>query len=193
MWRTTAVAAFTFAVLCWPSVAADPESLELAIVGKKSLDWPYPESQKDFETLLADQRAREKAGEKRVFWPAPPDIDLDLCITNTGKDKVSVYLGDGPSQLTLTLKGPGVTTANPGYSTAAELRQTHEVVLKPGKFLRIPLKRLADEVGGSQRLIYPTAPGEYTLSATYQLLTADGRKGPLLKSDEIKLQIKEKK
>src|SRR6476661_8647773 len=108
------VAPVAFAVLGSAAIAADPESLELAIVGKKSLDWPYPESQKDFETLLADQRAREKAGEKRVFWPAPSDIDLDLCITNTGKDKVSVYLGDGPSQLTLTLKGPGVTTANPG-------------------------------------------------------------------------------
>jgi hypothetical protein len=192
MTRIASVAAVAFAVLGGAAVAADPVSLELTLVGKKTLDWPYWESQKEFETLLADQRAREKAGEKRVFWPAPPDVDLNLCITNTGKEKVSVYFGAGPSHFTLTLKGPGVTTANPGDYTV-DFGQTHELVLKPGTNFQIPLKRLADGVGASQRLIYPTAPGEYTLSATYQLRNADGGKGPLLKSDEIKLRIKEKK
>jgi len=190
MVRMALVAILALTVLGGSAFAADPESLELTIVGKKTLDWPYPESQKGFEALLATQRAREKAGEKRIFWPAPPDVDLDLCITNTGKEKVSIYFGSG--RATLTLTGPGVTTANPaGYST--DFGQTHEFVLKPGKSLSIPLKRLADGAGGNHRFIYPTAPGEYRLSATYQLGTADGGKGPLLKSDEVKLRIKEKK
>jgi len=67
MTRIASVAAIALAVLGGAAVAADPVSLELTLVGKKTLDWPYWESQKEFETLLADQRAREKAGEKRVF------------------------------------------------------------------------------------------------------------------------------
>src|SRR5262245_64213272 len=95
-----AIAVLVFTVLGGSAVAADPESLELTIVGKKTLDWPYPESQKEFEALLATQRAREKSGEKRIFWPSPPDLDLNLCITNAGKEIVSVYFGSDRATLT---------------------------------------------------------------------------------------------
>ena len=55
------------------------------------------------------------------------------------------------------------------------------------------MKSLADGFRRMSRFIYPTAPGEYTISATYQLATEDGGKGPLLKSGEAKFKIAEPK
>jgi hypothetical protein len=43
------------------------------------------------------------------------------------------------------------------------------------------------------RNLYWTEPGEYTLSATYQLSDDQGGKTKLIKSEPVKLKVEEKK
>jgi len=187
------LAACGFALLAGGATAAEKESLELKLAGKtNTYAWPYAKSQKDFEASLNDLKAKKRMGEK-IIWPAPPTVDQVLRITNTGKEKVTIYVGGDPNVIALTVKGPGVIAIEPSYSSTTELRLPQPVALEPGKSHDIAVKWLADGFRTSARYIYPVAPGEYTLSATYQLSTAEGGKGPLLKSDEVKFSIAEMK
>lgn len=189
----TLVAACGLAILAVPAAAAEKELLDLKLVGKTATyAWPYAQSQKEFESALEELKAKKKMGEK-LIWPAPPTIDQVLRITNMGKEKVAVYVDGDPNVVTLNLKGPGVVQIDPGYTFTAELRLPKEVVLEPGKSHDVAVKWLADGFRSGSRYLYLTAPGEYKLSATYQLGTAEGGKGRLLKSDEIKFTIDEPK
>ena len=73
------------------------------------------------------------------------------------------------------------------------MREPKATVLDPGKSVEVPVRALADGFRRASRYLYPTAPGEYTLSATYQLTTAAGAKGPLLKSGEVRFKIHDRK
>jgi hypothetical protein len=193
MTRTLLTAACGLALLAGPVAAQEKAPVEMKLVLKKdSYPWPYAQGPKEFEAHLKDLLKRRKMLEE-VRFPAPPAIDLVLQITNTGKEKVTIYIEGDPNLLTLTLKGPGVVAVDPGFAFTAELRPAKPTELEPGKSVEVPVKYLADGFRRSSRYIYPTAAGEYTLSATYQLATRDGGKGAVLKGGEVKLKFEDKK
>jgi hypothetical protein len=185
--------ACSFVLVAGVAAADEKETLELKLAGKtNSYAWPYAQSQKDFESAIEDLKSKKKMGEQ-VIWPAPPVVDQVLQITNKGKEKVTIHVGGDPNLVTLTVKGPGVVTIDTSYSFTTELKMPQPVVLEPGKSHDIAVKWLADGFRSNSRYIYTVAPGDYTLSATYLLSDADGGKGPLLKSDEVKFSIAEPK
>jgi|SRR5262245_15475762 len=184
-------AACGLALLAASSVADDKMSLELKLVANKdTYPWPYAQGPKEFDSAMQEFMQKKKKGEE-VQFPAPPAVDFVLRITNTGKDKAVIHVGGDANVYTLELKGPGVVTVEPLVAFTTELRMAKEVTLEPGKSHEIPVKRLADGFRGGSRYVYPTASGEYTLKATYQLATADGGKGPVLKSGEAKIKFEE--
>jgi hypothetical protein len=186
-------AACGLALLAGPVAAEDKMAIELKLVLKKeTYDWPYAQGSKEFEAALQDLRKKRKAGQAAQF-PQPPGLDLALQITNTGSERMTVYIEGDANLLTLSLKGPGAVTVEPGLAVTTELREPKATVLEPGKSVGIPVRSLADGFRRVGRYLYPVAPGEYTLSATYQLATAEGAKGPLLKSAEVKFRIEDKK
>jgi hypothetical protein len=82
--------------------------------------------------------------------------------------------------------------SNP-VAVTLDFRGSQEVTLGPGKSYDIPLTHLRDGHRGVSRNLYWTEPGEYTLTATYQLADKEGNKGPLLKSKPVKVKVEEKK
>lgn len=193
MTRTFVAAWCGLALLSIPAAAQDKPPVELKLVAKKdTYPWPYGLGPKDLETSLKELIQQRKQMEA-VEFPAPPAVDLVLEIKNTGTEKTTVYIDGDVNVLTLQLKGPGVVTADPGLSFTADLRPAKPTELAPGKTVEIPVKYLSDGFRRGGRYIYPTAAGEYTVSASYQLATADGGKGAVLKSGEVKLKIEEKK
>jgi hypothetical protein len=191
--RLPVAAACGLAFLAGPAWAGEKTTLELKLVAnKEAVPWPHEQRPKDFDASLQDLIQKKKKGEA-VRLPPPPAVDLLLRITNTGKEKTTVYVDGDPNVTTLTVKGPGVVTVEPGLATTAEFRTPRAVVLQPGKSHDIPAKQLADGFRGAGRYVYVTAPGEYTITATYQLATAEGAKGPVLKSGEVKVRIEDPK
>jgi len=148
----------------------------------------------EFKKHLEEVAAAIKAGkDPNVKWPPAPPVELTLQITNTGKEDVTVYVGGDPNVFTLELKGPGVFTLSPPLAFTADFRLPRGMKLEPGKSYEIPLKSLTDGFRGASRLVYWTEPGDYTLSATYQLADAGGEKGAVLKSQPIKLKVEKAK
>jgi hypothetical protein len=190
MMRTLSVAVCALALVVAPAPAEEKMPLELKIVVKKeSYPWPYDLKPKEFEAKL-QQIIKKKSTDE---LPKPPAVDMVLEIKNTGKEKTTIFVGGDPNLLTVTVKGPSVVPAMPGLAVTTEFRVPSPVELAPGKTHEIPLKSLADGHRRVGRYIYTTVPGEYTISATYQLATEDGGKGPLLKSGEAKFKIEEPK
>lgn len=191
--RLALAAACGLALLAGPARAEEKTTLELKLVAnKEAVPWPYGQSPKEFEASLQQLVEKKKKGEA-VRYPAPPAVDVVLRITNTGKDKTTVYVDGDANVFTLTVKGPGVVTVEPGLPTTADFRAPKAVVLEPGKGHDIPVKQFADGFRQVGRYVYVTAPGDYTIAATYQLTTAEGAKGPVLKSGEVKVRIEEPK
>jgi hypothetical protein len=148
---------------------------------------------KEFKKALEEiAEAMKKNPRPAVKLPDPPKVDLVLEIVNDGKEDVTVHVGGDPNVYTLELKGPGVMTFTPPLAFTREFRVPKAVVIAPGKSYDIPVTQLKDGFRGASRFIYWTEPGEYTLTATYQLSDARGEKGALLKSKEIKLKVEEK-
>ena len=185
---------------CWPprpvgqvAHAAEPP-LELKLVATKATyPWPYAAPPKPFDANLQDLLAKHKKGEN-VEFPAPPAVEFVLKITNTGKEARTIHVEGRPERVALTLKGPGVVEVSPRLAFTTDFRSPKAVVLEPGKSHEIPIKKLADGFRGASRYVYPTAPGEYTLKATYLLATAERvRRGTTLTSDEIKITFEDKK
>lgn len=172
--------------------AAEPPMELKLLAAKAAYPWPYPDTAKEFDTRVQDLIGKQKKGEA-VEFPAPPAVDLVLQITNPGKEARTIHVGGDPNQWTLTLKGPGVVVVEPRLAFTTDLRMPTTVVLEPGKSHDIPVKKLADGFRGAGRYLYPTAPGEYTLTATYLLATADGAKGTTLTSDAVKITVADKK
>jgi hypothetical protein len=177
-------------LLVGPSVAEDKVPVELTLSLKKdSIAWPYGASAKEFEAKLKETIDAKKPEN----LPKPPAIEGVLRITNTGKEKATLYVEGDTNVLTLTLKGPGVTNANAGKAFTTDFRGPRAADLEPGKSVEIPVKSLSDGFRRASRYVYPLSPGEYKLSATYQLATQDGGKGPLLKSNEVTLKVESDK
>ena len=189
MFRTLLATAGAIALLTNSSAADEKETLEFKLVLKKeSIAWPYEQGPKEFEAKLKDalkQKAR--------MLPKPPALAITARVTNTGKEKVTIYVDGDANLLTMTLKGPGVVTAESGGAFTTDFRLPKAVALEPGKSHEIALTSLTDGFRRASRYIYPTSPGEYTLSATYQLTNSEGAKGTLLKSGEAKFKVEEPK
>lgn len=190
MTRAALTVACALSVLAAPAARADEkEPLELKLVLKKDkYDWPYDLAPADLEAKL-----KEAAKKKGAGLPRPPAVDLVLRITNAGKEKVTVYVNGDPNTYTLTLKGPGVQTATPLLAFTADFKFPKPIGLEPGKSHDVPVKALSDGFRGASRYVFPTAPGEYTLSATYQLSDRDGGKAAVLQGNEVKLTIEKPK
>jgi len=194
MYRSlVAASGLLFLAAAAPSTRAAEPPLELKLVAAKAAyPWPYPSAPKEFDARLQELIGKQK-NQEAVEFPAPPTVDLVLKITNPAKEARTIHVGGDPNQWTLTLKGPGVVTVEPRLAVTTDFRSPKEVVLEPGKAYDIPVRKLADGFRGAGRYLYPTAPGEYTLSATYLLATADGAKGMTLTSEAIKVTFEDKK
>jgi hypothetical protein len=177
-------------VVAGPAAGDDKMPIELKIVNKKnSYPWPYEQKPKDFEAKL-QEIIKKKAVDQ---LPKPPAVDLVLQFTNTSKEKAIIHVEGDPNTLTLSVKGPSVVPARPGLAVTTEFRLPKAVELQPGKSHEVSIKSLADGHRRLGRYLYPTAPGEYTISATYELATQDGGKAGSLKSNETKFTIEEPK
>jgi hypothetical protein len=187
MMRTILAGVGAAILLASTAIADEKNPLEFKLgMKKESIAWPYEQGPKDFEAKL-----KEAVKQKGANLPKPPAIAAIGQITNTGKEKVTIYVDGDPNTLTLTLTGPGVVPANVGGAFTTDFRIPKAVVLEPGKSHEIAITSLADGFRRATRYIYPTAPGEYKLSATYQLTNSEGAKTTLLKSNEVKFKVEE--
>jgi hypothetical protein len=187
MMRTLMAAAGGLILLANTASADEKEPLQLKLgITKESIPWPYEQKPKDFEEKL-----KEAIKKKGGSLPKPPAVAVIGQITNTSKEKMTIYVDGDPNTLTITLTGPGVVTANTGGAFTTDFRLPKAVVLEPGKSHNIGIMSLADGFRRASRYIYPTSPGEYKLSVTYQLTNSEGAKTTLLKSDEVKFKVEE--
>ncbi len=145
----------------------------------------------EYKKQLEELAAKEKKGEF-ARPPMPPTVDLVLQITNTSKEEVTVYVGGDSNVFTFHLTGgTGAVAMGSGLAFTREFRIPKAVTLAPGKSHDIPVKRLSDGLRGAARYVYWTGPGDYKLSASYTLATADGSKGATLKSKPVKITVTE--
>jgi hypothetical protein len=63
------------------------------------------------------------------------------------------------------------------------------VTLAPADSYSLPIRQLYDGLRWRGRAIYWTAPGEYTLTATYGLSNAQGDPSARLQSEPVKLTV----
>jgi hypothetical protein len=141
---------------------------------------------KQLDKLAEDQKNKQGFGAK---VPPAPTVDLLLQISNTSKEDVTVYLGGTANVFTFDLKGPAaVALKNPGPMPAI-IVLPRAITLKPGESFDIPVTKLMDGRRGMSRLLYWAEPGEYTLSATYQLSDSKGGATQLLKSESVKITV----
>lgn len=129
--------------------------------------------------------------QRRDPLPPVPSVDWVLKITNTGTRDETVLLGGDPNVWTFEVKGPGVVALPNLVAMTLEFRVPQAVTLGPDKSHEIPVRQLMDGMRGISRAIWWAEPGEYTVTATYQLSSdPDGNKGPLLKSKPVTVKVK---
>ncbi len=180
--------------------AADPQGdkdLELKLVAKNNkvawdADGMSPAEYKKLLDKLAEA-AKVKKGGPIGKIPSAPKIDLALVITNNSKQDMTIYLGGDPNVYTFELKGPEVVALPNIVPMTLEFRTPKEVTLKAGSSYEILVTKLSDGMRGVTRHVYWAAPGEYTLSVSYQLSDRDGQKTRLLKSEPIKITVESPK
>lgn len=176
-----------------PVLADDDAPIVLKLVAKKDkYAWDRDRSPKEFAAAIEEANKLAKDG-KLANFPRPSTVDLVLQLTNTSKKAVTVNIEGDPNVYTFELKGPGVAIGKPLAAFTADFKLPKQVVIEAGKSHDIPVKSLADGFRGASRYVYFTAPGEYTLTATYQLATNDGGKAGLLKSEAVKIVVEEPK
>ena len=146
------------------------------------------EYKKNLEAL-----AKELEVGERVTPPKALTVDLVLCLTNTSKEDVTIYVGGNPNIYTFELTGgAGVVTMRNPIAFPAIFILPKAVTLAPGKSHEIPVKTLADGRRGLARLIFWTGPGEYKLVAKYTLSDEKGGKGLELISEPTKITVTDK-
>jgi hypothetical protein len=153
----------------------------------------------EYRHRLAELQRQLDAG---AFLPAdelpqPPAVDLAVEIHNRGPGEAVVWLGGDDSWLTLELAGPKPFTLRHGGPFTADLRWSEPVRLAPGAGQVVPLGQLCHGPRGCD-FTYWTEPGEYTLTAHYQLGShreppddpATGPPGPVLSSAPLRLTVR---
>jgi hypothetical protein len=174
----------------------DDGPVTLKLVNKKdAYAWDAGgKTPKEFQKQLDEIAAAMKKNPRPpITLPNPPKVELTLQVVNTGKEDVTVYVGGDPNVYTLELKGPGVRDFMGELALTADFRLPKGITLAPGKSYDIPITQLKDGFRGVSRNVYWTEPGEYTLTATYQLSDDKGDKTKLLKSEPVKFKVEEKK
>jgi hypothetical protein len=177
-----------------PKAKADAGPLKLKLVSKKDAYTfeAFDKTPAEFKKLLEETAAAIKK-QKPVTAPPPPVVDLALQIHNTGKKDVTIQVEGDANSFTLDLKGPGSFTLTPLLGFTADFRLGKSITIEPGKSYEFSIKKLADGFRGSSRYVYWTEPGDYTITASYQMSDADGGKGPLLKAEPLKIKVEAKK
>ncbi len=172
-------------------VSAADDKLKLTLVAKKdTISYSGgAEEPKAYKASLEDMIAKAKKGEN-VKFPNPAEVDFVLKISNTTKEDITILVGGDVNVYTLDFKGEGALAATPLLAFTADFRIGKKVTIAAGKDYEIPVGRLADGMRGNGRWLYLTTPGEYKVSATYQLAADEGgAKGPLLKSEPITVKV----
>jgi hypothetical protein len=146
----------------------------------------------EYKKHMEDLAAKSKKGEL-LEAPRPPAVDLVLQLTNTSKEEVTVYVGGDPNVYNFELTGgAGSVAMDSGLAFTADFRLPKAVTIAPGKSYDISVKQFADGNRGASRYVYWTGPGEYKLVATYRLSDKEGGRGPVLKSEPVKIVVAEK-
>jgi hypothetical protein len=123
----------------------------------------------------------------RDLLPAPV-VDLLIEITNTSDKPVTIMIGGDDAPLRFELKGPGAVSTTTFFTTL-ELRISQPVTIAPGKSFTHPVTRLASYPRYKTNW-YWTEPGEYTLTAHWQLGEPKrGEPGPALKTEPVVLKV----
>lgn len=127
--------------------------------------------------------------------PKPPAVDLQLVVSNTGKENIDFWYKGDPVEILLDVKGPKAKTIQPPLAFTLEFRLPEFHTLKPGAKFVFPINALSFGHRGTSMWAYWLEPGEYTIAA--QLKTglrppppAPGEGVPLtLQSEAIKVQV----
>lgn len=155
------------------SIAASARTLELRLIANQTshkLDLGG-RSPAEFRQHLQDLDQKGKAGGfvPVESFPPPPAVDLQVEILHIGEGEAEIWLGGDDSCLTLELVGPGpITVSNTGPFTA-DVKYSSPIKLAAGDRHVLPLKHLFHGFRGYQSQSYWTEPGEYLLTAHYQL------------------------
>jgi len=142
-------------------VPTEMKGLKAELVARKTeyrLDSAY--RKKGFAKELKKSRGKE---------PEPPQVYLELVLTNTGDAPVEIRPGSDGQILELTLEGPGAVTHARHVMMTSEFRMGERVVIAPGKKHTIPITRLAFGLRGVSKYAYWTKPGDYKLGALLRL------------------------
>jgi hypothetical protein len=158
--------AFPVAAAEKPAKEADKSlPIEAVLVAKKST----------YTLDLGDKTAKEyrrkiEADAARDAFPNPPVVDLVLELRNTSDKEVKVQVGGTLNTLMLKLSGPGALEfALRNRITPKFVIAPRTVMLAPGKSVTaMTIKTLSYGYRGIGNRAYWTAPGEYTLKASYQ-------------------------
>ena len=184
---------FVFAILpllaLVPAVrAAEPAVSAKLIANKAVYDWPVGQTPAEFAASLKEAQARIGDGKPAVV-PKPLLVDFTLEFRNETTETIEIGVLGDVNTLALELDGPGVITLAPPKATTLELRLPKMVKIAPGKTHAMLIGQLSDGFRANSRDLYFTAPGEYTLKATYQLADAAGNKGTILKTEGVKFTV----
>jgi hypothetical protein len=102
-------------------------------------------------------------------YPPAPAVDLVLELRNTSDKEVHIWTSGDPVVLALKLEGPGAMNVPlKALAFTLEFRLPKATALAPGKSVEIPIKSLSHGHRGVAARSYWTAPGEYTLTASYK-------------------------
>jgi RNA polymerase sigma factor (sigma-70 family) len=125
-------------------------------------------SAKDFKAEI-DAIAKRPLGARR--YPAAPQVDLKLELTNTSKKEIKVQVRGNANKLTLDLKGPGVVYAPVVIQNFLPIRRPPVVLtIAPGKSVTIDdMPTLGFPKPGTGSRAYWTTAGNYTLTVDYIL------------------------
>jgi RNA polymerase sigma factor (sigma-70 family) len=126
-------------------------------------------SAEEFRKFVNDSAKGPRGG--RSPFPASPQVDLKLELTNTGKEEIKVQVRGNANKTTLDLKGTGAFYAPIIPQNFLPVRKPPEVItIAPGKSITLTeIPTLAFPKPGTGSQAYWTAPGEYTLVVDYIL------------------------
>jgi hypothetical protein len=129
-------------------------------------------------------------------------VDLNLELVNTSAKAIEIRFGGTRNVLRLDLKGPGAQTVAFKRLQPRFLIGSKTIKLAPGKSVAVPIASLAYGLRGLTHAAYWTAPGQYTLAASYDTAVrpappgttpmGDGFGALTLSSAPIKIQVEGK-